>query len=152
MKAIQHNKISSLDTVKGFNFMGLKFRDFFVSVFCDGLNFAESKETELLESCKYFPFTVISVFSLSHCFTELISCTRHLSVKSTIQPVQSSYQLSAMDTDQLDKGETAEEDEDPHGENCQECKQKVQWALTDTLPPTVAEGGALNSSLYLRYM
>lgn len=36
------------------------------------------------------------------------------------------------------------EDEDPHGENCQECRQKVQGALTDTLPPTVAHGGSMN--------
>lgn len=42
---------------------------------------------------------------------------------------------------------TEEEEEDPHGENCQECKQKVQGALTDTLPPTVAEGEGLSQSL-----
>lgn len=72
----------------------------------------------------------------------LISCTRHLSVKSSIRPVHSSCQLGAMDRESWDGEEepiTEEEEEDPHGENCQECKQKVQGALTDTLPPTVAE-------------
>lgn len=78
-----------------------------------------------------------------HRYTDLISCTRHLSVKSSIRPVHSSCQLSAMDRESWDGEEepiTEEEEEDPHGENCQECKQKVQGALTDTLPPTVAEG------------
>ncbi|XP_078332618.1 patatin-like phospholipase domain-containing protein 4 isoform X2 [Crassostrea virginica] len=75
----------------------------------------------------------------------LISCTRHLSVKSSIRPVQSSCQLSAKDKARVEEEkllaekEEEEEEEDPHGENCQECKQKVQGALTDTLPPTVAE-------------
>lgn len=85
-----------------------------------------------------------------HCYTDLISCTRHLSVKSSIRPVHSSCQLSAMDRESWDGEEepiTEEEEEDPHGENCQECKQKVQGALTDTLPPTVAEGEGLDQSL-----
>ncbi|XP_061181319.1 patatin-like phospholipase domain-containing protein 2 [Saccostrea echinata] len=71
----------------------------------------------------------------------LISCTRHLKVKSSIRPVQSSCQLDTMDVDQVEGEESIleEEEEDPHGENCQECRQKVQGALTDTLPPTVAE-------------
>lgn len=85
-----------------------------------------------------------------HCYTDLISCTRHLSVKSSIRPVHSSCQLSAMDRESWEGEEepiTEEEEEDFHGENCQECKQKVQGALTDTLPPTVAEGEGLSQSL-----
>lgn len=59
--------------------------------------------------------------------------------------MQSSCQLSAKDKARVEEEKLLaekeeEEEEDPHGENCQECKQKVQGALTDTLPPTVAEG------------
>ena len=63
-------------------------------------------------------------------FSGLISCVRHLSVKSIITPI-------------TDEDETLMEDESTETcleEDCEECKKKLQVALIDTLPHPVGSG------------
>lgn len=65
---------------------------------------------------------------------DLISCTRHLTVKSTIVPITEEMEET---TDEVDShmGDNHEHDHD-----CDDCRKKKQVALIDTLPPIVAEG------------
>ncbi|OWF56590.1 patatin-like phospholipase domain-containing protein 2 [Mizuhopecten yessoensis] len=82
----------------------------------------------------------------------LISCTRHLSVRSSIVSVSKVLSKAAStdpidDEDELSSGdETFDEEmsdlcEGNHeqDEECADCKKKVQVALIDTLPPSVVE-------------
>lgn len=63
----------------------------------------------------------------------LISCTRHLTVKSTIVPITEEMDETGDEVD----GHLA--DNHHHGDNCDDCRKKKQVALIDTLPPIVAE-------------
>ncbi|XP_060068217.1 patatin-like phospholipase domain-containing protein 2 [Ylistrum balloti] len=82
----------------------------------------------------------------------LISCTRHLSVRSEIISVskgmlESTSEDLLEDEDKSSSGEeTSEDDIDgvcegnhEEDEGCADCKRKVQVALIDTLPPSVVE-------------
>lgn len=64
----------------------------------------------------------------------LISCVRHLSVRSIVMPV----------SDSEDSGMEDEATETCHEQDCQECKRKLQVALLDTLPHPV--GSALKEA------
>ena len=66
--------------------------------------------------------------------SDLISCVRHLSVKSIVTPI-------------TDEEETLMEDEATETcldeADCLECKKKLQVALIDTLPHPVGSGKLL---------
>ena len=63
-------------------------------------------------------------------FLGLISCVRHLSVRSIVMPV----------SDSEDSGMEDETTETCQEQDCQECKRKLQVALLDTLPHPVGSG------------
>ena len=73
-------------------------------------------------------------------FSELITCSRHLTVKSSIVSVEeksSTFTLIPHDhTEVNEEGQDVPCDE----EHCEECRQKQNGALMDSLPPIVVEG------------
>lgn len=68
-------------------------------------------------------------------FSELLSCVRHLSIRSVITPVP-----VTMDTDDSTSEEEEEEEEACEEHNCYDCKKKRQTALVDKLPHQVGSG------------
>ena len=73
---------------------------------------------------------------------ELITCSRHLSVKSSIVSVEeSSPPLILVSTEECDDDVDEEEgsDDSCDEEDCEECKIKQKGALVDSLPPIVVE-------------
>lgn len=76
-------------------------------------------------------------------FPDMISCTRHLSLKSSI--VRMSESGEEVRTASESEGESdpdldiCNHDDDDTGD-CEECKKRVQIALVDTLPESVQDG------------
>ncbi|KAL5006657.1 hypothetical protein ScPMuIL_015463 [Solemya velum] len=71
----------------------------------------------------------------------LISCTRHLSVMSTITPVLKPEKMDVVvensEGEEEDTCDAAAHHHPGEDEPCEECKKKLQVALIDTLPPKV---------------
>ena len=75
-------------------------------------------------------------------FTELITCSRHLTVKSSIVSVEeNSPPLILVSTEECEDIDEEEGSDDSCDEDdCEECKIKQKGALVDSLPPIVVEG------------
>ena len=86
---------------------------------------------------------LLFLYKILFIFTELITCSRHLSVKSSIVSVEeSSSPLILVSTEECDDDVDEEEgsDDSCDEEDCEECKIKQKGALVDSLPPIVVEG------------
>ena len=69
--------------------------------------------------------------------TDLISCTRHLTVRSCFM---TSANHNSKETEVA--GDECD-GEHHHDDNCDECKKKLHGALVDSLPPSVMLGQML---------
>ncbi|KAK3101266.1 hypothetical protein FSP39_002246 [Pinctada imbricata] len=67
----------------------------------------------------------------------LISCTRHLSVRSSVMPVGDIYSHHEKVTSHLE--DSCDETDSKNEEHCDDCRRKVQGALQDSLPTKVAD-------------
>jgi hypothetical protein len=85
---------------------------------------------------------LLFLYKILFIFTELISCSRHLTVKSSIVSVEeSSPPLIIVSTEECDDVDEEEGSDDScDEEDCEECKIKQKGALVDSLPPIVVEG------------
>ncbi|XP_067655192.1 1-acylglycerol-3-phosphate O-acyltransferase Pnpla3-like [Haliotis asinina] len=64
----------------------------------------------------------------------MISCTRHLSVRSCISTTDAEEKDSETEQSEEDEEHDESDDEDA---DCEECKKKLHGALVDSLPPSV---------------